>query len=296
MTPKIGFEELPKKIHEYEYNELFDVFKQLDRDQLLSHVYRKEKTSGLYKLNLSASQEELDEIWNIYFDVYRKKWAEYAIVFFVAHYIACHRYAFQRNGDDIDDLHKARYLIALIEYLNKIRPRVIRLRRGPELDEIINMVNNIFDSAYFKKPQDPELSDKECFMRAEREFCEEKEIDFLMSEFGLGNRKDAEKLYEEAKIRAWLQRESESQGTEIPKDAISDWEAVKSRYYCLKSKKRIAKICWIISPNKSKLPEHYWDLAGEVVRKLNVKKINYVGVNPHDSTISDVIKDIVEKN
>ena len=297
MTPKIGFEELPKKIRGYEYDELFGASKELDYDRLLLRVYEKEKKTDSYKLNPLVSQEELDEIWNIYFDVYRKKWTEVALVYIMAFYISCHRREFQRNGDEIDDMHKARYLIALIEYLNKIRPRVIRHEQGPELDEIINMVNNIFDSAYFRKLNEPWLTDWECFIRAEREFCEEKEIDFLIAELGLKNRQEAESLYEEGKIKAWIQEQHELQKeTKTPEDAVSDWETVKTEYRLLKAKKRVAKICWIISPDKSKLPEHYWRLAGEVIRKLDVKKISHINSNPHDAVIFDVLKEVVEND
>ena len=286
MIPRIGFETLPEEINRDEYEGLVNACKQSNRGQILSRVYKKKNTSGSYYLDLAASQDDLDEIWDFYVKNYRKKLAECVTEYLVAYYIWCHRNEFQRKGDRDDDFNKAHYLIALVEYLNNIRPRVIRLAQGPELDEVINMVNNIFDSAYFRKLREPNLTDEKCFRRAEREFCEEKGIDFMMAELELEDRRVAERLYEDSKIIAWIRREGGTQETEIP---TNDWELKRVQYRRLKSKERIAKICWIIYPDKSNSPEHYWGIADEIIRILEGKNIDYVGVNPYKPVIFDVI-------
>lgn len=287
---------LPKEIGVKEYDGLHSTALLKGYTSQLQHVYQKNGRADLYEFNTSSKEEAVQTVWDLYVEINRSDWINNVTLYLVAYYISCHREHFQRKGNEVDDLHKARYLVDHVDYLNNIHPRVIRLCQGPELDEVINEVNNIFDSAYFRKLNHPELTDVECFTQAEREFCEEKEVDHLMVEYGLGNRQEAEKLYAESKIKELALKQAKwRQKTGAVGDEKSDWELAERQFHQQKAKERIAKICWIISPSKSELQDYYWTLAGEAVHILETKEIDYISESPYEQDIFEVIRYVVNR-
>ena len=224
-----------------------------------------------------------------------KSWHYATTVGIVAEFIHSHRHKYCRKGDRLDDYRKAEYLIDIVNYLNQKRPNRIDLLRGEAREIIIDMVNNIFDSAYFRKMKHPEYSDDQCLLEAEREFCEEKEIDHL--EYLLKDRASAEKFHAKKEIETLAYQQYQwRKKLGIPGDDKGDWVVAERVYPEWRLTKRIAMICWNLSLDKSKHQDYYWALACEVIIRLESEGLNNAVVDPYDPNIYKKIVEIVSAN
>jgi hypothetical protein len=195
-----------------------------------------------------------------------------------------------RKGDAFDDLMKAKYLISLVQYLNSKHDSVIILCDDEAMEEIINEVNNIFDSAYFKQFHEPYLSDDERFFEAEREYCEEKKIDFLLYQFR--DYSIAEKLSKKPDIEALANQYYQwriSNG--VDGDEKTDWDIAESQYPIWRMTKRIAGICWNLSDDQYQHPGYYWSKACLIIEMLRKEKIDFLNISPFDKRVFDKIKE-----
>jgi hypothetical protein len=90
------------------------------------------------------------------------------------------RQHWSRLTDPDDEYYKAAYLNRLADYFFDTHAIVIPMIDGdPYLDDIIKMVYNIHDRAYFHKIHHLACSDSDCFIEAERYYCKEKALDYL---------------------------------------------------------------------------------------------------------------------
>lgn len=290
----IGPEAMPKVLYEQGYNEYLDAFKKLDHEKLFTTAYRKIENSNSYELDIQKLDvNSKKQLWDHYAAINQAKWSNDASVFIVAQYIYDHRKNCGRIGDQDDDYRKAEYLVNLVKYLNQRHSSVIQLRQDDEMEEIIDEVNNIFDSAYFRKLNHPELTDTECFFEAEREYCEDKEIDFLA--YQLRDYDAAERIHAKQEIDALAyQNFVWRKTTGEPGDEKSDWAAAEERYPKWRMTKRIATICWNLSSDKGQHRDVYWSQACAVIVNLDARGINYVGVNPYEPRIHDVILEFIK--
>jgi hypothetical protein len=291
MITITGPDALPKTLEEGEFSEYITIAKDLNRERLLRQAYAKLDEGTTYELVLPESESDRVRLWEIHAAANRVKWGNYAVAYLVAYYIYDHRLKVERKGDQDDDYRKAEYLVSLVNYLDK-RPfsRVIRLRKDAAMEEFIDEVNNIFDSAYFRKLNHPGLPDSDCFLEAEREFCEEKATDFLVYQLQLNDQGAAEKRHAEREIEALAYQYYEwRQTTGEPGDEKSDWTVAEAQYPRWKITRRIATICWNLSTDKHKHPDHYWSRACEVMGRLENLGVPAVTVNPHDPKIYEMI-------
>ncbi|MEI6848052.1 MAG: HNH endonuclease signature motif containing protein [Chlorobiaceae bacterium] len=212
----------------------------------------------------------------------------------VAYYIYLYRQKFRRKGDVSDDYQKAVYLVDLVNYLKLKSPHLIHLRQYDEMESIINTVNNIFDSAYFRKINHPEYSYEQCFLEAEREFCEEKEIDYL--EYLIKDRVAAERFHANKEIEALAYQQYQYRmKLGGPGDDKSDWAEAEQQYLKWRMTKRIATICWNLSSDKFKHQDYYWALACDVIRILESEGLNNPLVDLYEPTIYNTIVEVCQR-
>lgn len=281
----VEMESLPKAINENEYEKYMNGIDSDADKRLFANAYKRDNTGNTYKLHLPP----LDEDDKRLVEIFKKIWRRYATISIVAEYIYEHRLNCERYGDAIDDFRKAEFLVNIVNYLNQKRSSMILLRRDDEMEVIIDMVNNIFDSAYFRKINHSEKLDIDCFLEAEREFCEEKDIDHL--EHQIHDHDAAERLHVHQEINAlafqqYLWRKTEGKLG----DAMDDWSAAEQEYPKWRMRKRIAEICYNLSKDKHQHRNHYWSLACAVIADLDAEPYDHGKANPaHDTHIHDVI-------
>jgi hypothetical protein len=164
------------------------------------------------------------------------------------------------------------------------------------MERIIAEVNNIFDSAYFKKLNQPERSDEDCFFEAEREYCEEKEIDHLVYRLHMERPQAVEKVRNEVITRLAYQRYLWLIKRGQAGDEYRDWEYAEKEYPRWKAKQGIAEICYNLAPDPSQSQDDYWTLAGKVIEELQTQGIPYVDVDPSEPRIQEIISNFVNRN
>ncbi len=233
-----------------------------------------------------------------------------AYINIISYYIYQHKIRHKRlGGDEKDDYFKAEYLFNLNEYLKSKGTRYFSVnKRNEEQDEIIDIVNNIFDKAYFIKQENTTLSDYECFVEAEREFCDEKEIDYIAyiehenriknnlpgsaeEDYVIAQHKFKDKQLRHIAYSIYQQRLAAG----LPGDEKSDYENAEKNYDEWRSTQRIAMLCWNKSKDKSFPQIYYWENACKVVLKLKDENYNFIGINPFsDQHIINTIKEIEE--
>lgn len=133
-----------------------------------------------YKLVNTLAGKNRWRLWDIYCQANPNIliWVYFEEI--VAFNFYCYRQQMERIGDRLDDLSKARYLNYLIEYLRQKRTRKIPpLENGDGMKEMMDMVYNIYDRAYFHRKEHSGCSDLECFAEAERYYCVEKALDYF---------------------------------------------------------------------------------------------------------------------
>jgi hypothetical protein len=92
------------------------------------------------------------------------------------------RQRMHRQGNPLDDYIRAEYALSLAKYLENHgkqwrAPPADSTDRRDEYRRLLDVVNYIWDEAYFLKLKNPEMSDLDCFATAERRRVAEKEID-----------------------------------------------------------------------------------------------------------------------
>jgi hypothetical protein len=283
----MGPEAMPKVLHDNEYKEYLAAYTRLGHESLFNLAYGKKTKDGSYALTIPKVEADGKQLWDDYVAINMAKWSGYATVLIVAGYIYAHRVNCGRKGDDVDDYIKAEYLVNLVKYLNQKHARLILLRQDDEMEVIISEVNNIFDSAYFRKLNHPELTEAECFLDAEREYCEDKEIDYLADR--LQDHKAAESLHKQQEIGALAYQHYEwRKTTGEPGDDKGDWAIAVERYPKWKMTKRIATICWYHAADKHQHQDYYWSQACAIIDTLD-DSIDYVNAEPYEPRIHDVI-------
>lgn len=285
---------LPNTMTYDEYNEYLDSYRVRGHQDLFIKAYKYSKKDKAYKLHTPKSERDYIQLWEYFEEISKNKWIDYARVSLVAQFIYEHRIKCGRNGDELDDYVKAEYLFKLVNYLNQKHLRAIRLRQGDEMEEIINEVNNIFDSAYFTKMNHPELSDFECFLLAEREYCEEKDIDYFEQNLHDFEAAEARHKHREIEKLAYEQYQWRLRNDMLG-DHESDWYEAEEYYPRWRMTKRIADYCWNRSINKQEHQGFYWAQACEVIRVLDSKGISYSDMSLYDSQITKVILEVIEK-
>ena len=292
----VGAKMLPENISKDEYDDFVASYSRLGYKSVLTNAYKINKDSSSYELSIPDSQEDCLKLWEIYSAINREKWSNYATARLIAQFIYEHRIRCGRIGNPFDDYIKAEYLIVLVNFLNEKHSHVIRRRQDEEMEEIIDEVNNVFDSAYFKKKNSPWISDMECFYQAEREYCKEKEIDFFVYQLHHDYDK-AQRILRHKEIETLAQQQYQWRVvTGEPGDEKSDWEMAVSQYPTWLVKKRIATICWNLSGNKHKHQDYYWGLASNVINLLEERGINYIDEDPYKESIHNTIVEIVNGN
>lgn len=288
---------LPKILDEKDYEGYLKAFKKQGVEELFITAYRKcdEAACDLYKIDLSKLDENsIKQLWDCYVNVNFNRWCDSYAVTLVSYYIYDHRMRFGRKGNALDDRIKGEYLVNLVIYLNQ-HSIVIRLRHDSMMDVVINQVNNIFDEAYFRKINDPKISDLECFFEAERKYCNEKYIDFL--EYQQHRDHETAKMtlaHQGIKALAaqhYLWRIENNK----PGDEKTDWATAERLYPEWMVKKQIAMICWNVSNDKNQHQDVYWSKACAVMDELREMGISYIGLNPHEQNILAVIKKVVTR-
>lgn len=278
---------IPKKFNLAEFEKVLD---QLDNKKEIDHFrncYKRDRGNKYHILDENLSESDLGYLWEIYFELNINELKKIPNIEAISHYIYKHRIKCRRIGDSFDDYCKAIYLTQLLKYFEMKRTRVILLRDDDEMEEMINMVNNIFDRAYFLKKDYPERSDLMCFTEAEREFCEEKMLNhlaFLEYKKRIDNNLpgDEKKDYENAKRIFWKQEiekiayynYEERIRNNLPPDSLADYINAENKYWEWKIIKRIATLCWNRSSDKNRSLTYYWFLAENVVERLKNEK-NY---------------------
>jgi hypothetical protein len=118
-------------------------------------------------------------LWDIYIRAYPDVLGGLFSDKLVAYYFYLYRQQIGRVADSVDDFFKASYLNYLFTYFGQKRTRPVPpLNEGDEkLKEMMDMVYNIYDRAYFHKQEHPGCSDLDCFVEAERYYCREKALD-----------------------------------------------------------------------------------------------------------------------
>lgn len=216
----------------------------------------------------------------------------------IAYYMYVHRTTYHRHGDESDDYFKAVYLYNLNEYLRQKGKPLVLFKTVEMREEAIDMVNNIFDHAFYLKKAHPEYSDLQCFTEAEREFCEEKELDYIAYFESSGNekidwenskKKYKEKLLSEIAYYEYLNRNKHS----LPGDDKSDFYSAENKYEDWRMQKRIATLCWNKVSTKYFSKQRYWNLAGDIVRDL--KNENHIYTNGNPFADEYVIRKVEEK-
>ncbi len=289
--PTEAIASLPTTFDDREFNDYLKVLKDSHLDVPLKRAYAK---SGSKWIRIRNSGVDEKPLFQKYTEINWDKWRSCVAVYLVAQYIYEHRMKVGRKGDQMDDYVKAEYLVGLVRYLNQKRQAVIRLQQDDEMEEIIDAVNNIFDSAYFRKLNHPELTDTQCFFEAEREFCEDKDIDFLLYQERLGDHRAAERLHVEQNIRTLAYRNFESRtAAGTPGSDLKDWVEAEKKYPEWRIKRRIATICWNLSADKRQPQDYYWLQACRVVDELDRRGVAYANENPYASVIYDVIVKVV---
>ena len=191
----------------------------------------------------------------------------------VAYYILCHRIICNRKGHVVDDYIKAKYLVANRDKIEK-KHREFWLTRDIKMEHLINEVNNIFDSAYFKKQNHPEFQDDFAFFEAERESYDiYKEVELLAN-------------------RRYLWRIEKN----ILGNDVDDWVYAEKQYPEWKTKKQIAEVCWLLSDDKQKDSDAYWTMASMAINEIEKKENRrWIVMDPSEPPILDYIKTIVRK-
>ena len=291
-----GITHLPSVLSECQYNEYLLFFKRSGYLEAFTRAYIKNEQDNLYYFTSSKlNSTEKQRLWDVYWDINQQQWYNIAVEYIIAHWIFRHRVRINRKGDSFDDLMKSRYLISLAQYISCKHSSVIILCEDQAIEEIINEVNNIFDSAYFKQFDKPYLSNDERFFEAEREYCEEKKIDFLV--YQLRDYSIAEKISKKPDIEAlanqyYLWRISNG----VLGNEKSDWDIAESRYPSWRMTKRIAGICWNLSTDQYLHPDYYWSKACLVIEMLTQANIDYLNKSPFDKIIFDKIKELCACN
>lgn len=176
-----------KKLEKSRFEGIIEkITNETDRKYFQDCYEEREESGHIYyerKNNLKEKQRK--RLWRIL--VIADKWYLFdkASNHLVAYYI--HRYRTnedsnqsKRIADDGDDYFKAQYLNHLVEYFEQKGTRQITIGEGNKtMEEIIDMVYNIYDRAYFHKEHHSGCSNLECFVEAERYYCEEKALDYL---------------------------------------------------------------------------------------------------------------------
>jgi hypothetical protein len=161
---------LPSYLSEKVFTDLIKSVTDNDDKKFIKHCFKKE--NNRYNLNGDLS---ITEQWRLL-----EKYIQFCIDIFNIHVAAGafykHRVKFSRIGDSDDDYYKAEYLRDMLVYFRYKGTRCISSAKEQQND-MIYMVNNIFDRAFFLKKDFPEKTDIECFTEAERNFCEEKWLD-----------------------------------------------------------------------------------------------------------------------
>jgi hypothetical protein len=211
-------------------------------------------------------------------------------------------------GDSNDDYYKADYILKLVDYLNNKRTSVISINNEDQLEEVICIVNNIFDHAYFLKLDHPEKSDLECFTEAERTFCEEKWLDYeayleYLNRVQYGYPGNAIIDYETAKERLRKQRIEEKaqrisvdkMANHLPSDPLADYYEAEKVVFDESLHAKISEIIWYKYPMHQMPKEFYWQLADKVMSIL--AKENYqadLSVN-QDIYVKGIIEQVVNE-
>jgi hypothetical protein len=304
MDSIAGPNALPNVIDVDHYYKYVEAIKNEADKTLFKDSYAHDINSKTYKLSLPSSSQECAKLWDIFFDINKSHHTTYGGTKITAYYIHDHRLKFKRDGNENDDWLKAEYLLNLLKYFKQKRTRVILLQQDDELEELIDMVNNIFDSAYFKKKNYPDRSDSECFFEAEREYCEEKYLDYLAYQEYLrristqstngdeiSDYINAKNLFFTKEIESIAyQLYKERYAKQITSDPLSDWNDAESLYPKLRMTKRIATICWNRSKKKDYSPDHYWLIALSVIQALEAFECSYMEKNPsRDDQIKKII-------
>ena len=258
---------LPDELEEKKYTEYLSACRRLDREELLKRAYTRDPTLSRYQLDTSLAPEEQAKLAEIFSQAEIERWGNYATVTLVAFYIWCHRQNVGRQGNADDDRRKAEYLVNYVKDINRLEHRAIPVQMNAEMEEIIELVNNIFDTAYFRKIEHPNLSDEECFFSAEREFREVEQETRLL----------AQRHFE------WRTAHNEAG------DEQSDWEMAKRIQPRWHATKRIATIYWNLAPNKHRAQDYYWYRACEIVNRLEAGHIKYVDTDPYERSIYEFI-------
>lgn len=192
-----------------------------------------------------------------------------------------HRTRLNRIGDEKDDYYKAKYLLELINYFKQNKTRVIDPKDPNQLEDIICMVNNIFDYAFFLKNSNSDMSDIECFTEAERHYCKEKWIDHeayfeYERRCRYGIQGDEKTDYETARKRynqmltekiAYFIAENKKKSNLQPDPVADYYEAEKVLNDQILTQK-IAVFCWYKHPQHNLPDEFYWGLSEQIVESL----------------------------
>jgi len=259
------------------------------------------KVNGGYEQKNELSGDDYARLLEI-----KKNYAgtNYVDVFYInaiAYYFSVHRTTYKRQGDANDDHFKAIYLFNLNEYLRqKDRPFVL-FKTVEMREEAIDMVSNIFDHAFFLKKIHPEYSELQCFTEAEREFCEEKELDYIAYFEHSGNErtdwenaknKYKERLLSEIAFYEYCDRVTNN----LQGDSKSDYFNAEKKYEDWRIQKRIATLCWNKSPDIYLPKQNYWNTAGEIIGLLKNENYPYRDGNPFgDKHIIEIVDNKVKE-
>jgi hypothetical protein len=223
----------------------------------------------------------------------------------IAHYFYSHGLSCGRNGNEYDDYYKSLYLCSLFPYLREKKTRCVSIENSEQMDELLCMVNNIYDRSFFLKKTFPEKSDIECFTESERHFCEEKWVDcqayYEYEKRMHDNTPGDEKTdYEEAKKKFRLQKIKEMAfykyqdrvSKNMPLDPDADYLDAEKQWSDETMTERFAEFCW----NKhhgTLSKECYWSLGEEVLAILQKEHYDFPLRLAQDKHIHKIVDRVV---
>jgi hypothetical protein len=261
---------IPEQLDSVEYQKYCHAFEQLQALDLFKKAYVSDdglNGDKLYFLSFKKwNQKDKDQLVANFIKVNKDQLRSKYIIELVAYYIHCHRIDCNRIGHEVDDYVKAEYLLA---HRNKIEGSldVIWLKQDTKLERLIDEVNNIFDTAYFRKINYPALPDTTCFFDAEKEYRDKTlKIKYLANQ------------------RYQWRMEKNMEG-----DDKGDWRYAEDQYSEWQSKNDIAEICWLTYSDKQKSQDFYWTIASLVIQELDQLAIPWIEKDPSESPIKDYI-------
>lgn len=264
-----------------------------------------------YTLKSDLDIKTLQNLWTIVFlssyEREMKNWSEESELQIIAYWFHRFRGEYKRLVESKEsDWIKAVYLRNLRTYFKNKKTRILKFNRYDfRMKEMICLVNNIFDWAYHLKNSCPQYSDLEAFTRAERKFCEEKELDYLANNEFLERTRnnlpgDASGDWEKAIARHrknMVEVIAESISLERKKRGLPiDWDRIlaqaEKEYPKWKKTRQIALLCWLKSKDPSLPMDNYWFKAEKVVKILEKNRYSYMEKDPfQDETIIGTIDD-----